>query len=103
MTNPYTFMKWQTQRLKDTSHASNGRVRLNLYGTRPACKIYHDELTKQFQSHVFHASDADPCLYMIHSATGTISMAVATDYLLVPATIAMLLEQFKTILRRSTK
>lgn len=76
-----------------------GLFRLNLYGTEPTCHIYHTGLYNHLRCHGFQALEADPCLYIRHSAGGTTLAANTIDYLLVLAPLQHALNEFKSILQ----
>lgn len=78
---------------------SIGRLRLNLYGTKPACHIYHADLDRHLQRHHFIPSEADPCLYVKRTANGTTLAAVTIDDLLVLAPSEAELAHFTNVLR----
>lgn len=63
-----------------------GRLRLKLYGTKPACHIYHAGLDQHLCAHDFLLSEADPCLYTHQSQTDMTLAAVTIDDFLLLST-----------------
>lgn len=78
-----------------------GRLRLHIYGMKPACHIYHAGLDLHLQAHDFYPSEADPCLYTHSSPTVKSIAAVTMNDFLVLSTSDKVLCQFKRLL--STK
>lgn len=76
-----------------------GRLKLNLYGSKPACNIYHQGLDKHLQAHGYYPTEADPCLYTKTTSSGCVLIAVTIDDFLVTAPAQSDIDQFATVLR----
>lgn len=71
---------------------------MNIYGTKPACKIYHDGLHRDLTQHVLSASSANPFLYMARAEAGVTYVAVTIHDFLILAPTTALLRQIRQIL-----
>lgn len=80
-----------------------GRLRLNLYGTKPACNIYHDGLDEHLQSNGFTPSPSDPCLYTKRDLTGAMLATATIDNFLIMLATTNHLGTFQQVLESKYK
>lgn len=82
-------------------HHPIGGLRLNLYGTKTACHMYHEVLDAHLRAQQFTVSVADPYMYVRGSPGGTTITAIKIDDFLVLAPTHHLLHEFRDILRKT--
>lgn len=87
-----------------THHANPlGHLGLNLYGTNPACNIYHDGLHYHFIKHGFFTCNADLCLCMAYTEAVMTYMDVEFDAVLILPPTTALLRHFTQIFAKNCK
>lgn len=80
-----------------------GKLKLNLYGSKPACHIYHAGLDTHLQKHQYYPTEADPCLYAKTNLKGTTLIAITIDDFLVTAPKQQYISEFEKIMRMKYK
>lgn len=77
-----------------------GRLRLNLYGTKTACNIFHGRFHRHMKANGFTPSSADPCVYIKREATGTELAGVTIDDFIIMAQTTQNLHNLQRILEQ---
>lgn len=80
-------------------HRPAGKLRLNLYGTKPAYHGYHAGLDKQLRQHGYMPSESDPCIYYKHRKDGSNFAGITIDNFIVLVLSCSELQAFKRMLQ----
>lgn len=76
-------------------HRPSGLLRHNLYGTKPACNIYHADPDKHLRDNDFQPADSNPCLYIKlgKSSTTLAAVQICDFFVLAPNTVLLKLSK----------